>query len=76
VKPEGLKVVTPSRVVDVYQCFERTYCLHTQDGRVVFTEDGSCRNLRNVGNYLVRYTASHCERVNLIYNYLVGCDAV
>jgi hypothetical protein len=68
--------------VDVYQCYGRTYCLHPQDRTVLFTENGSGRNLRNFGNYLLDYTASHPKRVNfnfnilIAYNYLVGCDAV
>jgi hypothetical protein len=49
--------VAPCSLIEVYQRFRGTYCIHHHS-----PDDGGSKHLRNVGKFLPDYTAQHPRR--------------
>jgi hypothetical protein len=50
--------VLPYSLVDTYQCFDRTYLLHFQTGKVFYLNHEGSSFFQNADTYLVSYTIS------------------
>jgi hypothetical protein len=59
--------VRPRRLGEIYQPFEGTICLHFQDRKLFFPEDGGSKFLQNINNFLSDYTRHHNPKYNNLH---------
>jgi hypothetical protein len=53
-------------LVEIYQCFRGTCCLHLQGRKLFYSENGDRKFLRNTDKYLADYMTSYSKNNNLL----------